>query len=270
MTSTTLLSDVVLPAATWDEKHDLSLTDTIRSCTLLPPIDLPGGQDRLRRLPRYRPAALRPGREASRGAQGPGRACPSSTTPRARPSARWGGPGLEGRGRRRRPRPEHADLRRRRARLHRDRRQARRDRPAGRLPRLHGQERHLPRRGADRSAGAVQRRHAGRCGRRPDRRSTQTPRWPRRSCASPVRRTASSPSRASEPSRSGWVGRSPTSRMGFGGETDQLRRHPGRPGPGDHLARVVGLGDRRTPYALFHGTVHATSSRLSCSIPDVA
>jgi nitrate reductase alpha subunit len=33
MTSTCLYSDIVLPAATWYEKHDLSSTDMHRSCT---------------------------------------------------------------------------------------------------------------------------------------------------------------------------------------------------------------------------------------------
>ena len=36
------------------------------------------------------------------------------------------------------------------------------------------------------------------------------------------------------------------------GQADHLRRHPGPPGPGDHLAGVVGLGDRRPPLLAVH------------------
>ena len=74
MTSTTLLSDVVLPAATWYEKHDLSSTDMHPFVHAFSPGDRPavGGAHRLRGLPRPRPAALRAGRGPPRHAQGPG------------------------------------------------------------------------------------------------------------------------------------------------------------------------------------------------------
>jgi nitrate reductase / nitrite oxidoreductase, alpha subunit len=41
MTSTTLLSDIVLPAATWYEKHDLSSTDMHPLHAFKPAIDPP-------------------------------------------------------------------------------------------------------------------------------------------------------------------------------------------------------------------------------------
>ena len=54
MTSTTLLSDIVFPAATWYEKHDLSSTDMhpfVHAFT--PAIDPPWeAQERLRAVPR--------------------------------------------------------------------------------------------------------------------------------------------------------------------------------------------------------------------------
>ena len=97
MTSTTLLSDVVLPAATWYEKHDLSTTDMhpfVHAFT--PAIDPPWeAQERLRRLPPDRPAALRPGRAPTSASATTWSACRCSTTPRARPRspAGWCGTG---------------------------------------------------------------------------------------------------------------------------------------------------------------------------------
>ena len=63
MTSTGLFGDVLLPAATWYEKHDLSSTDMhpfVHAFT--PAIDPPvGDQERLRDLPGPRPRGVRAG-----------------------------------------------------------------------------------------------------------------------------------------------------------------------------------------------------------------
>ena len=66
MTSTTLLSDIVLPAATWYEKHDLSSTDMHPFVHAFTPGDRSalGDQERLSRCsiasPRNSPGRPRP------------------------------------------------------------------------------------------------------------------------------------------------------------------------------------------------------------------
>ena len=55
---------------------------------------------------------------------------------------------------------------------------------------------------------------------------------------------------------------------GVGGEADHLRRHPGRAGAGDHLAGVVGLGDRRTALRAVHGQHRAAQAVPHPDRPD--
>ena len=80
---------------------------------------------------------------------------------------------------------------------------------------------------------------ARRCRRRPAVARHATSTSARRSSRCPARRTAASPRRASRPlekrtgSEAGRPGR------GARGQADHLRRHPGPPGPGDHLPGVV-------------------------------
>ena len=82
MTSTTVYSDVVLPAATWYEKHDLNTTDMHPFVHSFNPAIAPPWQTRtdfaiFKALSRgVQPA----GRDAPRRAQGPGRGAADRTT----------------------------------------------------------------------------------------------------------------------------------------------------------------------------------------------
>ncbi len=70
--------------------------------------------------------------------------------------------------------------------------------------------------------------------------------------ASPAPPTARWPSRGSSTLEKRVGKQAGRPRRGLGGEADHLRRHPGSPGAGDHLAGVVGLGDRRPPLRAVH------------------
>ena len=88
MTSTTLLSDVVLPAATWYEKHDLSSDRHAPVRARLHPGDRPavGGAAATSTPSTRSPAAFSDlAADAPRRPQGPGERARCSTTPRARP-----------------------------------------------------------------------------------------------------------------------------------------------------------------------------------------
>ena len=82
MTSTTLFSDVVLPAATWYEKHDLSTTDMHPFVHAFNPAIAPPWQTRTD-FDAFHGIAeefCRAGRDAPRRAQGPGRGAADCTT----------------------------------------------------------------------------------------------------------------------------------------------------------------------------------------------
>ena len=225
MTSTTLLSDVVLPGGhlVREARPLLHRHAPVRARVLAGDRPAVGGQERLRDLPPHRPARSPTMAETHLGVRKdlvsvpmqhdtPGEtAQPGGVVRDWRTTASPGVPGQT-----------MPTLHGRRARLHRDRRQARRDRPAGRHARLHRQERHLPPRGADRGAGPDQRRHARRRRRRParDRHRRQDGRGDPRL---PAPRTASSPCRASGPWRSGSASRWPT--------WPRARRRSGSPSP---------------------------------------
>ena len=86
MTSTTLLSDVVFPAATWYEKHDLSTTDMhpfVHAFTpaIDPPWEAKSDFDTFHSIAQR---LLRAGQDAPRRSQGPGQRAACSTTPRGR------------------------------------------------------------------------------------------------------------------------------------------------------------------------------------------
>ena len=99
MTSTTLFSDVVLPAATWYEKHDLNTTDMhpfIHAFTpaINPPWQTRTDFDAFHGIAKAFSDARRP---APRRAQGPGRRAAAARHPRRAGHARRRGAGLEDR-----------------------------------------------------------------------------------------------------------------------------------------------------------------------------
>ena len=87
MTSTTLLSDIVLPAATWYEKHDLSTTDMhpfVHAFT--PAIDPPWeAKSDFEMFHAHRPRAVRSWPRPTSAPATTWSPCRCSTTPRARP-----------------------------------------------------------------------------------------------------------------------------------------------------------------------------------------
>ena len=117
MTSTGLFGDILLPAATWYEKHDLSTTDMhpyVHAFT--PAIDPPvGDPQRLRHLPGPRPRRLGARARASRGRQGPRRRAAAARHPGRDGRARRRGARLEDRRGRPDPRRHRTEVRRRRA-----------------------------------------------------------------------------------------------------------------------------------------------------------
>ena len=255
MTSTTMLSDVVLPgrhlvreARPLHHRHA-----PVRA--RVQPGDRPavGGQERLRDLPPDRPEALGPGPHAPRRPARPGRASPCSTTPRARPRSRAGSSVTGGAAT---SPPSPARPCRRLQIVERDY-TAIADKLAAIGPladslgftvknvtyRVEEEVERLRH---------AQRRDARRRGRRPagDRHRHQARRGDPR--ASPARPTASWRCRASAPSRSASASRSPTSPKGSEEKRITFADTQAATGPGDHLAGVVRLGDRRPPLRAVH------------------
>ena len=82
MTSTTLLSDVVLPAATWYEKADLSSTDMHPFVhAFSPAIDPPWKPGRITGVRRHRPRVQHAGHQTPGHPHRCHYSVPSSTTP---------------------------------------------------------------------------------------------------------------------------------------------------------------------------------------------
>ena len=125
MTSTTLLSDVVFPAATWYEKHDLSSTDMhpfVHAFTpaIDPPWEAKSDFDLFHAIAEeFSEMAGRTSAPAGTSSR-----CRSSTTPRARPRSRAASSATGRAATSRRAGQDDAAVHRRRTRLHRDRRQA--------------------------------------------------------------------------------------------------------------------------------------------------
>ena len=170
MTSTGLFGDILLPAATWYEKHDLSSTDMhpyVHAFTpaIDPPWETRSDYDIFqalgRRCRRWRPVTWVP-RWTSR----PSRSC---TTPPTRWRSRVASSGLEDRRGRPDPRCDRAQVHPGRTRLHRDRRQDGRARPAAGHRGHHDQGRG----GQDRSRGRGDRPDERRDPRRPGRRTSR-------------------------------------------------------------------------------------------------
>ena len=151
-TSTTIFSDVVLPAATWYEKHDLNTTDMHPFVHSFNPAIAPPWQTRTDwdAWQTIADEVQRARRDPPRRPQG-----------RRRRAAHARHPGRDGQPARRRPRLEegrvragprrhHAQAGRGRARLRRGRREDERARPAGGHPRRDHQGRHLRARRAGR------------------------------------------------------------------------------------------------------------------------
>ena len=231
MTSSTLLSDVVLPAATWYEKHDLSTPPTCtRSCTPSTPRSTRRGEartdfDTFHAIARR---VLRAGRAPTSACAATSSPCRCSTTPRARP-AQPGGVVLDWRagevragaraGRCRTSSSSSATTRRSRDKMA----------ALGPLVERLGLTTKAVTFHPDEEVAYLAREERGDARRRrptAGRRSTPTPRWPRRSSRCPAPRTAGSPCRAS----GSWSGaparRSPTSPRAAR-RSGSLRRHPG-------------------------------------------
>ncbi len=247
MTSTTIYSDVVLPAATWYEKHDLNTTDMHPFVHSFNPAIARRGRPaptgtRSWPSPR-RSAAWPPPIWAPAPTSSPRRCC---TTPPTNWPTRTGGcadwktgecepiPG--------RTMPKLVAVR---AGLRRDRRQDGRARPAAGHAGRHHEGRHVPGRAARSSTSSTRTAPCAAASPTAARRSPATCRPARRSWPCPAPPTGTWPPRASTPSRrqTGVHAGRPGRRAR--GQADHLRRHPGAPGTGDHLTGVVRFGGRR-------------------------
>ena len=255
MTSSTLLSDVVLPGRhlVREARPQHHRHAPVRA--RLQPRDRPAvrGPHRLRRLPRDRPPVLRAGPHPPRGAPRRRRRAAAARHARRDRAARRPGAGLarrRGRGRARARRCRTSSSSSATTRPSRTRWPS-----IGPLVDRLGhddQGRHLPPRRGDRLPVGEERGDARRRRRRPPGASTPTPRWPRRSSRCPATtngRLAVQGFRQLE-RRTGTPARRP--RRGQRGEADHLRRHPGPAGPGDHQPGVVGQRDRRPPLRPVH------------------
>ena len=203
-TSTTIFSDVVLPAATWYEKHDLNTTDMHPFIHSFNPAIAPPWQTRTDwdawQTIATKFSELAAGRLDTRTDVV---AVPLlHDTPDAMANPHGVVRGLEARRVRAGPRRDHAQDRRGRARLRRRRRADAGAGPAAGEARHHHQGRHLRRHDGGRLPARQERRRPRRC------RPTGAPRWcatstpARRSWRCPARPTATSPPRASRPWRS--------------------------------------------------------------------
>ena len=207
MNGSALYSDVVLPAATWYEKHDLSSTDLHPFVHSFNPAIPPPWEtrDRLRHLQADRRVVHPPRRQAPRRPpRRRRRAAPARHPGRARTAVREGARLEEGRVRAG-ARQDDAEAGRRRARLRQPcstsgSRSARSSRSSA--PRSRGSPGSRFPRSRSCDGGTV------RCAGAPASRATST--GARRSSPSPASRTAGSPGRASASWRSGQACRSPT------------------------------------------------------------
>ncbi len=209
------------------------------------------GPHRLRRLPRDRRTVLRTRRRAPRGAARPGRHPAPARHPRRDGAARRHRPGLARRRLRARPRRHPAEPDGRRTRLPRRGGEDGRARPAGRAARSARQGRGAAARRGGRAAQGPQRGRP----RRPGRRASAA--GHRRQGRGHRARALRHHQRAAR--HPGLPGPGTAHRTGVGtprgrerGPPGHLRRHPGRPRPGDHLARVVRQRVRRAPLQPVH------------------
>ena len=262
MTSTTVYSDVVLPAATWYEKHDLNTTDMHPFVHSFNPAIAPPWQTRTDfAIFKALVGGVQPaGRDAPGRAQGPGRgAADPRHARRVRQPAR-DRPRLEGRRVRPRARGEHAQARGRGARLRRRRRRS--GRRWGRWSRSSGCR--------SRAWCRCRTRRSATCGARTARsaaaRRTGGRRWPatstgaRRSSRSPAPRTAGSRRRRSSGSRSAPGVKLADLAAEHEGKLITFADTQARPVAGDHLAGVVGQRARRAALLAVHGQRRAAQA----------
>ena len=254
MTSTTVFSDVVLPAATWYEKHDLSSTDMHPFVHAFSPAISPPWQTRtdFDAFHAIAGAFSRAGHAAPRGPSRPGRGPPAARHTGRDRHPRRRGPRLDGAAR-------CAPV------------------PGVTMPKLTVVERDYPRsrpsspRWARCWSGSGRPRRASpstsaraveylegqerRRARRPRRRAPLLTR-DTHACEAILALSGTTNGHLAsagfpDPRAAHWH---PAGRPGrrARGQPDHLRRHPGPPGAGDHLARVVGLGDRRAALLPVH------------------
>ena len=253
MTSSTILSDIVLPAATWYEKHDISTTDMhpfIHSFNpaIAPPWQTKTDWDIFQVLAEsFAPLA----KEHLGVRKGPGGRAAAARHCRGDGNAPRHREGLEEGRVRAGPGHDDAQAGGRRARLWRRRREDGRARPADGEAGCHHQGDHLRRQRRDRLSPREERSDQGRGGRRqaePEdghrgggddhgalRDHQRTPRY----SGLPDARAADRHDNARPRRRAR-------------GEEDHLRRHPGGACAGDHQPGVVGLGDRRAALQPVH------------------
>ena len=201
-------------------------------------------QDRLGGVEDDRPALLRARGRPPRHPPGRGRQAAVARHPRGDGHRARRGQGLAGRRGRAGPGQDDAGAGGGRARLHRDLREDDVDRPADGDRRHAHQGRGLRRQARDGHPAQSQRRDPRRSRRRAAQGRDRHPDG--RRDPAPVRRLQRSPGHAGLP-LPGEAHRHRARRPGrrARGQADHLRRHPGRARAGDHLAGVVGLGERR-------------------------
>ncbi len=269
MTSTTLLSDIVFPAATWYEKHDLSSTDMhpfVHAFTpaIDPPWETKSDFETFHLL----------AEELSRQAKthlGTRRDLVSvplqHDTARTGGPARRRGPGLAPAGHPGGAGAEHARLFRGGAGLHGHRGQTRRRRSAGGQTGLHGQEHHLQARWCAEPAQPRQRGDARRgCGRQARHRHRRQAgrgdpgvlRYHQRGAGGAGVQGDGNPDR---PETGGPGG-------GLRGEVHYLRPDPGRPRARDHLPGMVRLRIRRPALLPLHHQCGTAQALAHADRPD--
>ncbi len=244
-TSTTLFSDVVLPAATWYEKHDLNTTDMHPFVHSFNPAIAPPWQTRTD-WDAWQAIAKRFSELAENhlGTRRDVVAVPllhDTPDELANPARRR--PRLEARRVPARAGQDDAQAGRGRARLRRGRRAHGRARTPARHARHDDQGRHLRRHGCDRLPARQERRRARRTGRRTAVAGARRARL--RGDPRALRHHQRPPRRAGlqDPGEAHRHGDARPRRRARG-QADHLRRHPGRARPGHHLTGVVGLGER--------------------------
>ena len=254
MTSTTLLSDVVLPAATWYEKHDLSLDRHAPVRARVHPGDRPavgGARPTSRRFHADRASGSPTSRRPTSACARTWSACRCSTTPRARRPSRAGGRRLARDGTPAMPGRPCRSSRSSSATTPRSPTSSPRVGPlADTLGftvknvtyRLEEQVERLGRKNGVMLGGAGDGRPA-----------IDTDEKMAEAILTFSGTTNGAPRGAGLPdARGARRQEAARPRRGLGGEADHLRRHPGGAGAGDHLAGVVGLRDRRTALRAVH------------------